>query len=285
MNMRHDPRSARAGGSTLLVALLTITTLSLAMGAFVSTVTNRSQVVYQSASWHEASLAAESAADLAVAEIRRVIPELVALPSDSWAGWTAALEVRSTLNGVTTITSQTTRTPVGKTIAEGVTLKLALPLIPGGEGSVRVDSPASLRAAVPQWLRLRAEGTSVVSGPARLSPEKLDNRLRRLVLLPAAGGRPRVSRKVEMILRPVMAFEAAVLTNGVIRADDTTSLVDSFDSTNTAKSTAGEYDSAKRQSAGAVQTNGATFGFAATFSGMWRQMGRLWRIPRASQVQ
>jgi hypothetical protein len=261
-------------GSTLLVALLTITTLSLAMGAFVATITNRSQVAFHSASWHTAGLAAESAADLAVAEIRRVMPELNTRPVDSWSGWTAAQTTTSIVNGQEVKSMVAVPLPTAQQIAAGVTLSLVSPaLVHGGEaattqsGVVRVDAPASLLLNGRQWLRVRSEGTALLPGLARLSPEKLDNRLRRLAFQNTPSGLPQTSRRVEMIVRPVLPFEAAIHTNGSIAANHAEAIVDSFDSGDVSKSTGGEYDSAKRQLNGTVQTNGSTFAFAGTIHG------------------
>jgi hypothetical protein len=132
------------GGGTLLAALLTITTLSIAVGAFVSSVRNRSHIGFQSASWNQASLAAESAADAAVAEIRKVMPDEGAQTSGTWAGWT----------------SSTGAVPAGTKIVAGTPLTLTPPpLTHGGEGIRR--SGQSSRSTLP-----RASSPIIVNGCA-----------------------------------------------------------------------------------------------------------------------
>jgi len=241
-------------GSTLLVALVTVATLSFAAGTFIVAITARSRVAFQSASWHQASLAADSAANLAIAEIRRVLPESVSLPADRWSGWT----------------SSTGTLPVSRTLDPGTVLSFTPPplvsvdgSVPAQSGSVLLDAPVV--DAGRQWLRIRARGTSMVPGGRQVSPHKLDNRLRRLAFLSQPG--PQVTRTVELMVRPVLPFEAAVLTGAGIDISSATSLVDSFDSSDASASTSGEYDSLKRRSRGSLYTNSASFTFAGELYG------------------
>ena len=255
------------GGGTLLAALLTITTLSIAVGAFVANVRDRSHIGFQSASWNEASVAAESAADAAVAELRRVMPQMGTQTQNAWVGWT----------------SPTGAVPAGTRIEPGTVLRLTPPaLTHGGEGNtmqmavVEIDAPpgeapAGLVFQGRQWLRVRAKGSTRIPGPRRASPEKLDVALRRLAFVKEREGgfvaEPRAFRTIEMILRPVMPFQAAMTAGGSVVMSNVDSLADSYDSSDAAKSTSGLYDSSKRQSNGHVRTNGSNFTFLGKIFG------------------
>jgi hypothetical protein len=244
--------------------MLTISTLSLATAGFILTITSRSRVAFHSASWQQASMAAESAASLAVVEIRRVLPEIVSLPTNGWTGWTSSTGV----------------IPTSRLIPGGTVLSLVpAPLVNGGEGNttqtalVKLDAPTGmLDSGGHQWLRVRAQGTTLVPGQRQISPDKLDNRLRRLgfvrdATLGVLVTKPQVTRTLEMIVRPVLPFQAAILTGEEMDVDDRRSLVDSFDSSNPLYSTSGEYDSGKRKAGGTVLTNSSDFTFAGDIHG------------------
>jgi cytoskeletal protein CcmA (bactofilin family) len=248
----------------LLVALVVIATLSAATGAFIMAVTSRTKTAYESASWRQAALAAESSANLAMVEIRRVLPDLNGSVAGAWRGWTSS---SGTL-------------PTGRTIPAGVTLIMEPPALTcAGEGNtvmtahVTLDAPVEMvDSAGDQWLRLRSRGTAFVPGSRRVSPDKMDNRLRRLAFIrDAAIGqfvtRPQVTRTIEMIVQPILPFRSAIMSAGAINVQGSTSCVDSFDSRSALASTSGQYDSAKRRSFGGVNTNGSSFNFAGEIRG------------------
>jgi hypothetical protein len=231
-------------------------TLAFIIGSLFSTVNLRCNTAHQSSSWSEASIAAEAAADMAVAELRRVVPEITALPSDRWHGWT----------------SSTGSLPAGKGLDPGMTLSLApSPLVHQGEGNTvqRGNVTVALLESSPggaaqQWFRVRATGMTSVPGPARAGDSRLDVELRRLSLVmdPTTGERaaqPTASRTVEVVVRPVLPFETALVTQGRLEILSAAALVDSFDSRSPLKSTSGEYDAAKRQAHGGVFTNDSDF--------------------------
>ena len=262
-------RSPRHRGSTSLVALVTISTLAFVAGSFIVRMTSRSRDAYHSASWIEASQAAESAAALGLAEIRRVLPATNVFPTDAWSGWQAQLSgVTSTL-------------PITRLLPANLTLSLLQPLTiaHAGEGSisssatVSIDAPATLiDATAQQWYRIRATGTAGLPGSARASLSAADRTLRRLAFVRdwSTGRRvasPQVSRTVEWIVRPAPPFSAALQATGLLTATNSGNIVDSYDSGSTLKSTGGEYDSTKRQSNGRILTNNATISLSGNVFG------------------
>ena len=120
-----------------------------------------------------------------------------------------------------------------------------------------IDAPASLKVSGVQWYRVRATGIAALPGPARVSPEKLDNILRRLSLVTKPSGVtvPSATRTVECIAKPTSLFIQALMSEVQIKNDGTGLVVDSYDSTDAAKSTAGQYDPTKRQSNGDIGSN------------------------------
>lgn len=105
-----------------------------------------------------------------------------------------------------------------------------------------------------------------ITGPARASDNKKDTRLRKLslrfdrftngVLASHAIDSPRVSRRLEVIVRPVSAFDLAIMSVGALNLNDADIVIDSYDSRDPTKSTSGLYDVAKRQEHGSIATDG-----------------------------
>src|SRR5207253_10419895 len=101
---------------------------------------------------------------------------------------------------------------------------------------------------------------------ARASDNPQDTKLRRLslrwerftngILTPHLLTAPQVSRRIETIVRPVSAFDQAVMSVGVVDLTNQNIVVDSYDSSNPTKSTNGIYDPAKRQENGDIATDG-----------------------------
>ena len=71
-------------GSVLLMAMGILTTLAVLSGIALSVLGNRHRLAFQTASWQEALLAAESGVDLAVAELRTSLYD----PSAAFSTWT-----------------------------------------------------------------------------------------------------------------------------------------------------------------------------------------------------
>src|SRR5207244_6568716 len=104
------------------------------------------------------------------------------------------------------------------------------------------------------------------TGPARTSANPQDTRLRRLslrwerftsgILSSHLLTAPQVSRRIEAVVRPVSAFDQAIMSVGVVDLTNQNIVVDSYDSSDSNKSTNGLYDSAKRQENGDIATDG-----------------------------
>jgi hypothetical protein len=161
--------------------------------------------------------------------------------------------------------------PTTQTIPANVSLLLSpATFVHAGEGNTRekatvvLDAPVGLAdVGLHQYFRVRSTGTTYVPGRRRVPPAKADNELRRLNLVydraGAATATPFASRTVELILRPVLPFQQAILSGGEVNIYDSLSFVDSFNSASSTASTSGLYDSAKRQQNGDVFANSASF--------------------------
>jgi hypothetical protein len=258
-------RSRQCDGSVMLVAIITVLILLLMIGATLLRTTNKYFTAYQWASWQEALQGAESGADIAMAEMRKDI----STSSTPWVGWSVGKY--KTVNGV-----QTKDTSSYKAIGSdgnfldnsgggngNATLfninylttnsnswnfvTYSTQLTPhAGEGNtnlritVTVDSPSSLiDNANRHWLRVRATGTTDLAGPARVSEEQLDNRLRKLGLfwdkiLAATNGSSAVghqtTRQIELVAKPVTMFAGALTAMVQIKSDGQGVWTDSFNS-------------------------------------------------------
>jgi hypothetical protein len=231
----------RTKGSVLIVALLSVFVLALLAASVIELVTNKYLTVFQAASWQEAILATESGVDLAMVELRKSLSD----PSSAWQSpWSGgAPRTGNSASCLSTITY----------LGEGsTTMNL----------NVSVDAPAQLVDSKGwQYYRIRATGTNLVPGPQRTGDEARDTELRKLSILRdrltgTALLRPLVSRRVEVIAKPLSPYNAAILARGDIDFTNHNIIIDSYDSRDPAKSTSGQYDSGKRQRNGDVYSNG-----------------------------
>jgi hypothetical protein len=242
MNTLH-----RKSGSILLLAVGWIAILAVVAVGAIFAMQQRHRQAFQTASWQEALLAAESGIDIAVAELRRGLQD----PSSAWSGW-------HPVNG--------TNTGVGPT--GGAVYFTSSVLLRSGEGGqrswarVEVDAPAFLKdSRGEQWYRVRSRGFSEVPGGRVVTGEKLDNHLRKLDLhtdraTGSAVSFPQATRMIEAIVKPVGAFRVALMGDKRIDMNNHNIVVDSYDSRDPSKSTNGWYDPAKRQESGHIATNG-----------------------------
>jgi hypothetical protein len=242
--MRHS-RSSQSG-SVLIWTVLVITVLSIAAAEVLHVVSSKYSSALHTATWQESLLAAESGVDLALRELRK---SLFPAPNQAWDGWNSPPGNNITSYGLTTI-------PNAGLAGTPMTIE------------VNVDAPLQLKDRENGWqyYRVRATGTMPVTGPARASDNKQDTRLRKLslradrftsgVLESQAVETPRVSRRVEVIVRPVSAFDQAVVSLGALNLNEAKIIIDSYDSRNPLKSTNGLYDVTKRQRNGHIATNG-----------------------------
>jgi hypothetical protein len=239
----------RNHGSILVWTVLTIAILSLLAVEALRIVSAKYQNAIQTAAWQESLLGAESGIDLAIVELRK---SLFPAPNHAWEGWSATPG-----NGV--ISYGTTTIPNAGLAGTPMTVE------------VNVDAPSSLKDPSNSWqyYRVRTIGTMPLTGPARVNDNKQDTRLRKFTLgferftngilqsrVLTGGEVPRVSRRAEAIVRPVSAFDQAIISRGPLDLTNQDTVVDSYDSRDAAKSTNGLYDQAKRQQNGDIATNG-----------------------------
>ena len=238
-------RGSKAQGSVLVWTVITIAVLSLLGAEVLRLVSIKYEHALQTATWQEALLGAESGIDLAIMELRK---SLFPAPNHAWDGWNNIPGNGVTSYGLTTI-------PNAGLAGTPMTIE------------VNVDAPAALIDPNGwQYYRIRTVGTMPITGPARVTDNKQDTRLRKLslrwerftngVLTQHAISAPQVSRRAEAIVRPVSAFGQAIMSRGPLDLTNQNIVVDSYDSRDSTKSTNGLYDPAKRQQNGNIATNG-----------------------------
>ncbi len=258
------PKIPNRAGSILIWVVLLVTILSLVATELLRVVSSKYQGTLYTAIWQESLVAAESGVDLAIIELRK---SLYPAPNNAWAGWDTTSGTGN--HGLVTIpNSGLAGTPM--TIA------------------VAVDAPPSLKDPVTQWqyYRIRTTGTMPITGPVRAGDNKNDTRLRKAsmrsdrftgdTLASQAIDSPRVSRRIEAIVRPVSAFDQAIMSVGALDLTNQGIIIDSYDSRDPLKSTGGQYDVAKRQAHGNIATDGTilnaggarVYGDVATNSGV-----------------
>jgi len=236
----------RSQGSILVWTVMTIAVLSLLAAEVIRLVTLKYESALQTATWQEALLAAESGIDLGIVELRK---SLFPAPNNAWQGWNNTPGDGVVSYGLTTIpTSGLAGTPM--TI------------------EVNVDAPNAFVDPTNGWqyYRIRTIGTMPITGSGHVTDNKQDNRLRRLslrferftngILTAHAVSSPQVSRRIEAVVKPVSSFAQAIMSVGVIDLTNQNIVVDSYDSTDSTKSTNGLYDVAKRQQNGDIATDG-----------------------------
>lgn len=238
-------RDPKVQGSILVWTVLTIAILSVLAAEVLRLVSIKYEHALQTATWQEALLGAESGIDLGIMELRK---SLFPSPNHAWEGWNNSPGNGVTSYGLTTI-------PNAGLASTPMTIE------------VNVDAPSTLiDASGWQYYRIRTVGTMPIVGSPRAGQNKQDTRLRKLslrwerftngVLTSRAISAPQVSRRAEAIVRPVSAFNQAIMAVGTLDLTNQNIVVDSYDSRDPAKSTNGLYDVNKRQENGDLATNG-----------------------------
>lgn len=233
-------------GSILVWTVVTIAILSILGAEVLRLVSIKHQNALQTAVWQESLLAAESGIDLGIMELRK---SLYPAPNHAWDGWNNTPGAGVVSYGLTTI-------PNAGLAGTQMTIE------------VNVDAPAALIDPSNGWqyYRIRTVGTMPITGPARVSDNKQDGRLRKLslrferftngILTAHAISSPQVSRRTEAIVKPISSFAEAIMSVGTIDLTNQNIVVDSYDSRDATKSTNGLYDAAKQQQNGDIATDG-----------------------------
>ena len=248
-------------GSVLAIAVLTLAILSLIAAGTLAVVSSKYNSTFQASSWQESLQGAEAGVDIAMA----------ALTANSWAGWqqvNSSTPPRSAPSG-------SFSTPTGPPTNGQYYFYEPTALAHVGEGNntikmfITMDTAGAGLFDKNQWYRIRATGTTDISGTPRASSERLDNKLRKLSLFKdritgvALPNKGHAQRTIEMIAEPVFPpqfFANGLTTAGaiVLPGQGNPAILDSFDSSNSTKSTNGLYDPAKAQKHANMATLNAT---------------------------
>lgn len=237
----------REAASALIWTICVITVLSIVAAELLRVVSSKYHNALHTATWQESLLAAESGVDLAIVELRK---SLYPAPNHAWETWNNTPGNGVTSYGMTTV-------PNAGLVGTPMTIE------------VNVDAPLQLKDPGNSWqyYRVRATGTMPITGPARAADNKQDTRLRKVSLRmdrftngvltshDLTNG-PTVARRIEAIVRPVSAFDLAIMSVGALDLTDQNIIIDSYDSRDATKSTGGFYDVAKRQQNGDIATDG-----------------------------
>ncbi len=240
--------------SALITALICAAIIAAISAAALVIVQSKYLAVHRTAAWKESLLASEAGVELATNEIRKSLFD----PAHAWEDWRL---------GADAALFPTSDESAGSPSAGAHSLTSQVLLREGESGlrswaNVTVDAPGCLVDRTgEQWFRIRSLGVTELPGggavtadPGDIALRKFDLKIDRRTGQPVSA--PRAARLVEAIVKPVGAFRLPLL--GIISVDmtDHNIVVDSFDSRDSAKSTNGRYDPAKRQTNGDVATNG-----------------------------
>jgi hypothetical protein len=240
-------KKARCAGSILPMAMVSLSVLAMVAAGAIYRVGPNVASTYHSASWNDALNSAEAGADLALAALNTSLSD----PAAAWAAWTPA----------DAITFPKTWVP---TIAPHV-----------GDGNNKVYCKLTVDDAIVdgngmKWMRVRSMGVAELPVVSRTGIEAglLDTagnkRFRTMLrrerfagdLTGGALNLPQVVRSIEAMAAPPgsrMYVRAVTVQNAIAMTGG--AHVDSFDSSDPAKSTGGQYDAAKRQAKGAIGSN------------------------------
>jgi len=241
----------------ILIFLVVITVIA---GTTLTNLNGSYRKAFQAAAWQEALNAAEAGVDLAMKELRNT----VAGDESAWTGWTD-VEGRDGEGGTE-----------GNPLTGNAAYHTSETLIRiGGRGGARsmskviVEAPDYLKdSRGNQWYRVRSLGSAEIPSQRIVTGTRSDNRLRRLFLqfdefktagnetMSGAEDPPRAVRMLEIIARPTMVFQKALLADEQLDFMGNNVKVDSYDSSDPDKSTGGQWDPDKAQENGDIATNG-----------------------------
>lgn len=250
-------------GGILLPAMLVLVILSVISAVAFNTMHTKYRLAFQTASWQEALLSAEAAAEVGMNEVRKVIfdkPEESSddpfLPENGWTEFPAEF-VDTNQNGILD-NGETWNPETDDHNGNGLpdpwknwAFSSELPHrdSEGGTNSkyhAIVDIPFRHPRNNEPFYRVRAWGQMDIPGPGITSGNKEDNWLRKLSLRKERRtgqllDRPHARRYIDVVLKPVTAFRLALFGVSSIDLNNENILVDSWDSSNTEKYPGGFY--------------------------------------------
>jgi hypothetical protein len=239
--MKMKIRSIHRKGSVLVIALMTITILTMICATSLYITSQNANATTQTTSWQQALAAAEAAVDQG----------MNALNTNAWTGW---FTITGSLPNAKP--TDTAAPATGKPIAGQYNYYVPPSLSLQGEASnkmnmwVTVDpvDTTTFRTGNGQSYRVRATGLVAAPGPARVSNQKLDNDLRKISLRfdRNAGGTvttPQAARTIEVIAQPNAGSTSTlgIVSRNAFTMGGSSDFIDSFNSTNPLYSINGHY--------------------------------------------
>ena len=230
MKNRHHSRSK---ASVLLACLVVIATIGFSVAAYFGTFIPKYRATHQGAAWQESLHGAEAGADYAMSLINTwcgssANPDAYPWTANSWS-YTNALY---TANGERTLDGS--QRPVLGGPNNVRVLKLSV--------DVFTREASGTSPTYNPWFRIRSTARADLPGNF-VSSDRRDAELRRMKLGAKNGSGasdPHVTRTVEVIARPRYTFTRAIVTvNDLTLGNSANWRVDSFDSSDTAKSAPG----------------------------------------------
>ncbi len=240
------------------MVMLMVAVLAGIAASLLLITTSRYETTYQSASWQESIIGAESGVDLAMNELRkRVTQGPRASFQQSWTTTNAAGKTFAD-NGQAFPATGSRAYTLATHLGEGNTTVQARVYVdvPGASSSPlanfaippsdavasylsQLDNP-NLRDAdgvdrSNWWWRVRSLGVSGLSGPARPGIDSRDNQMRHMSFFTdwrtglAVPG-PQTARLVQVLVKPFTGFRNALMADKWINLNDQNVLVDSYDS-------------------------------------------------------
>src|SRR5947209_2404604 len=169
--MKITSKAERA--SILIIALLSITVMTLICATSLYVTSQNAQTGMQTASWQQALTGAESGVDAAIRALNTPVN------AGGWTNWKTvtgtlpAIEPPSGTGSNATAAPQPSPSPGQYNYLPSSALSLTMQ----GEGATGVSAWVTVdtagMSASPPWYRVRATGQSAVSGPHRVSANKL----------------------------------------------------------------------------------------------------------------
>jgi hypothetical protein len=244
--MKMKIRSTHRQGSVLVIALLTITILTMICATSLYITSQNANATTQTTSWQQALTGAEAAVDQAMNALDRNASG----DPGAWTGWYTITGSLPNAKPTNTTTPATGKPAVGQ-YNYYVPPSLSLQ----GEASntmnmwVTIDPVSStFMSNGQQAYRVRATGVVAAPGPARVSNQKLDNDLRKISLRfdRNAGGTvttPQASRTIEVIAQPAAGSTSTlgIVSRNAFTMGGSSDFIDSFNSTNPLYSINGHY--------------------------------------------
>ena len=221
----------RESGSATLAALGILAVTLLVLSTALIEASHRYRTSHQSTRWAQAGQAAEAGADIAMNSAQ----------NGSWVadGWSAA-----------------PGSPGSAAITKTFTVGISAPDSGPITAAVSVDE---VSVGGSNYLRIQSIGSTTVYGGSVSGIDDNDVMLRKLSFrfnryTGASMSTPQSMRMVEILAKPKSPFTMALLLNNQLTMSGG-GVIDSFDSSNSAKSTNGLYDQTKRQTNAKVGIN------------------------------